>query len=108
MNLGDSLQEQLAAKLGDLNENTSQDADAATSTLGRIAQLVEKVSGYEAQEVEATHSAEDLGLGSLERIEIAVRIEEAFGVRLDDRHVAELSTVGELSEYVDSQAESTS
>lgn len=108
MNLGDSLQQQLAAKLGDAADGqTDKPSDTPTTTLGRIALLIEKVAGFEAQEVEASNTAEDMGLGSLERIELAVRIEEELGVRLDDRVVAGLSTVGDLSEYVDSQAEST-
>lgn len=111
--MGDSLQEQLAAKLGDLAEDGDGQAragaeagDPNASTLGRIALIIEKISGFEAQEVEAAHTPEDLGLGSLERIEVAVRVEETFGARLDDRHVAELRTIGELSEYVEHQAQS--
>lgn len=108
MNLGDSLQEQLAAKLGDVADGKAAGRpDVPTTTLGRIALLIEKVAGFEAQEVEAGNTAEDMGLGSLERIELAVRIEDELGVRLDDRVVAGLTTVGELSEYVDAQAEST-
>jgi fatty-acyl-CoA synthase len=39
----------------------------------------------------------DLGLGSLERVELLARMETAFGVRLADRVVAEANTPGDLA-----------
>jgi 1-acyl-sn-glycerol-3-phosphate acyltransferase len=40
----------------------------------------------------------DLGLGSLERVELLVRLEEAFGVRLPDAVMAEADTPHDLAE----------
>jgi len=37
-----------------------------------------------------------LGLGSLERVELLLRIEQAFGTALDDRVLAEAETVQDL------------
>ncbi|MCU1341132.1 MAG: AMP-dependent synthetase and ligase, partial [Candidatus Acidoferrum typicum] len=37
-----------------------------------------------------------MGLGSLERVELLLRIEQAFGARLDDRVLAEADTVQDL------------
>jgi 1-acyl-sn-glycerol-3-phosphate acyltransferase len=42
------------------------------------------------------HLERELGLGSLERVELLLRIEQAFGTRLDDRVVAEADTVEDL------------
>jgi 1-acyl-sn-glycerol-3-phosphate acyltransferase len=42
----------------------------------------------------------DLGLGSLERVELMARIEAAFGVRLPDRVAAEANTPTELASAV--------
>lgn len=42
----------------------------------------------------------DLGLGSLERVELLVRLERAFGVRLPDRVVAEAERPADLVEAV--------
>ena len=42
----------------------------------------------------------DLGLGSLERVELLARLETAFGVRLPDRTVAEANTPEELAKAV--------
>jgi len=44
----------------------------------------------------AAHLERELGLGSLERVELLLRIEQAFGTRLDDRVLAEADTVQDL------------
>src|SRR5258706_15144369 len=46
--------------------------------------------------VPAAHLERELGLGSLERVELLLRIEQTFGVRLDDRVLAEADTVQDL------------
>jgi fatty-acyl-CoA synthase len=42
------------------------------------------------------HLERELGLGSLERVELLLRLEQAFGTRLDDRVLAEADTVQDL------------
>ena len=42
----------------------------------------------------------DLGLGSLERVELLARLETAFGVRLPDRVVAEANTPDDLAKAI--------
>jgi fatty-acyl-CoA synthase len=42
------------------------------------------------------HLERELGLGSLERVELLLRIEQAFGTRLDDRVLAEADTVQDV------------
>jgi fatty-acyl-CoA synthase len=44
----------------------------------------------------AAHLERELGLGSLERVELLLRIDQAFGARLDDRVLAEADTVQDL------------
>src|SRR6202790_3253573 len=44
----------------------------------------------------AAHLERELGLGSLERVELLLRIEQAFGTHLDDRVLAEADTVQDL------------
>jgi fatty-acyl-CoA synthase len=46
---------------------------------------------------ETSQLDEDLGLGSLERVELLARLETAFGVRLPDRVVAEANTPEDLA-----------
>ncbi len=44
----------------------------------------------------AAHLDRELGLGSLERVELLLRLEKTFGVRLDERVLAEAETVKDL------------
>jgi len=44
----------------------------------------------------AAHLERELGLGSLERVELLLRIEQAFGTRLDDHVLANADTVQDL------------
>src|SRR2546428_12920594 len=44
-----------------------------------------------------SHLDRDLGLGSLERVELLARLEAAFGVRLPDRVIAEANTPAEIA-----------
>lgn len=59
--------------------------------------LVAEVCGVE---VTPSTRLDDAGVASLDRIELAVRIEEQFGVRIDERVYDEHPTVGELADYV--------
>src|SRR5262250_3917232 len=47
-----------------------------------------------------SHLDRELGLGSLERVELLARLESEFGVRLPDRMAAEVSTAEELTAAV--------
>src|ERR1700688_2801398 len=44
----------------------------------------------------AAHLDRELGLGSLERVELLLRLEKTFGMRLDEHVVAEADTVQDL------------
>ncbi|HSC44489.1 MAG TPA: AMP-binding protein [Candidatus Acidoferrum sp.] len=48
----------------------------------------------------ASHLDRELGLGSLERVELLTRLENEFGVRLPDRVAAEINTPEELTAAV--------
>jgi fatty-acyl-CoA synthase len=48
----------------------------------------------------ASHLDRDLGLGSLERVELFARIESQFGVRLPDRVAAEANTPDDLTRAI--------
>ena len=53
--------------------------------------LVDELQGAQAPRAVALDQAleRDLGVGSLERVELSLRLEQAFGVRLPDREVME-------------------
>lgn len=104
-----SLQDQLAAKFGEgLASSTTDNTDTPTTTAGRLAKLIEKVSGIDAQTVTEDKRLEDLGVDSLDRIEIAVRAEEEFGKRIDDEDVAGLVTVADAVTFLEPESGSDS
>ncbi|HTV57796.1 MAG TPA: AMP-binding protein [Verrucomicrobiae bacterium] len=70
-------------------------------TLESVRQLLTELeSGRGLDELAArgatSHLERDLGLGSLERVELMLRLGEAFGARLSERVVAEADTVQDL------------
>ena len=66
-----------------------------------VRQLAHEVGGDRAASaVNATASLErDIGLGSLERVELLMRLEAAFGRELADRYLL-MDTVGELARHI--------
>lgn len=105
------LKEQLAAAFNGPNaagaaseQNMAQTApDAARhDVLGNIRSLITSATGLPLEQL--TPSARigaDLGADSLALIEVMVRIEERFNVRLDETDVTADSTVADLVELVD-------
>ncbi len=65
-----------------------------------LAQIIEDASGIEPESLTPDAKLTDLGITSLAMIEIAVRIEDAFGVRLDDETVFGIDTLGELESHI--------
>ena len=66
-----------------------------------LAGIIEEASGLEAESLTPDAKLSELGITSLSMIEIAVRVEDAFGVRLDDDVVYNIKTLGDLSALVD-------
>jgi len=64
-----------------------------------VRELLEELGSHGAlPQLSASSSLErDLGLGSLERVELLTRLENAFGMRLPDALAAEASTPEELA-----------
>lgn len=72
-------------------------------TLATVRQLIVELGGSRGLEELAArgmgaHLERELGLGSLERVELMVRLGNAFGVRLADRAMAEADTVQDLAD----------
>ncbi|MDO5670852.1 MAG: acyl carrier protein [Corynebacterium sp.] len=70
-----------------------------------LAQIIEEASGIDAETLTADARLTELGISSLAMIEIAVRIEDAFGVRLDDETVFGLTTVGDLAAHINAHSD---
>lgn len=66
-----------------------------------IAEIVEEVTGIEAAEVTIEKSfVADLEIDSLSLVEIAVRLEDRYSVKVPDEDLASLRTVGDAVAYV--------
>src|ERR1700727_1097842 len=73
--------------------------------LGSVRQLLVELGGSRGLEELAgrgpgAHLERELGLGSLERVELMLRLGDACGVRLPDRVVAEADTVQDLVDAI--------
>lgn len=66
----------------------------------RLAQLVDDAFNLE---VSPETPLKDSGLSSLDRIELAIRIEDHFGVPVTEAVYQEHDTVGELATYLDDE-----
>ena len=64
-----------------------------------VAELLADVTPYPAAEfAAATRLSEDLGLSSLELIELATAIEDRLGVAVDDSAFSTVKTIGDVVE----------
>lgn len=44
---------------------------------------------------------EDLGIDSLDAMELSMALEEAYGISIEEEALAEFTTVGKIVEYID-------
>jgi long-chain acyl-CoA synthetase len=77
---------------------------AASATADPLAALLSKFAG--SREMRDDTSIEALGLGSLERVELMVALEDAFQTRIDETRFAGATTLSELRAVVTTAAES--
>lgn len=67
----------------------------------RLVEICCEELGVEAEEVTPDASIDDdLGADSLDRLELALRLEEEFGIDIADADMARLLTVADLAHYV--------
>lgn len=97
--MANDLSAQLQARFGSAPAE-EQDSAPGGDAYSELTRLITKVTGVE-EGLEREAKLEDLGVESLERIELAVRLEEASGVRLNEETMLSVTTVGELADYVE-------
>lgn len=69
--------------------------------VGNLAEIIEEVTGIEPDEVTLDKSfIDDLDIDSLSMVEIAVQVEDKYGVKIPDEELANLRTVGDAVNYV--------
>ncbi|MGQ0775732.1 MAG: acyl carrier protein [Pseudonocardiales bacterium] len=66
-----------------------------------LAEIVNEVAGVDTSEITLEKSfVDDLDIDSLSMVEIAVQLEDLFGVKVPDEQLANLKTVGDAVDYV--------
>ena len=75
---------------------------ATTSEIAAdLAEIVNEVAGVDAADVQLEKSfVDDLDIDSLSMVEIAVGVEDRFGVKVPDDVLGNLKTVGDAVDYV--------
>src|ERR1700728_2411708 len=91
--------------MGATGTKIDRTATVTSQTLDILRQLLVELGGQRglgelAGRGAAAHLERELGLGSLERVELMLRLGDACGVRLPDRVVAEADTVQDLVKAV--------
>src|ERR1700735_561758 len=91
--------------MGATGTKIDRTAVVGTQTLDVVRQLLTELGGARglgelSARGPAAHLERELGLGSLERVELMLRLGDACGVRLPDRVVAEADTVQDLIDAI--------
>src|SRR6516165_7949960 len=77
--------------------HTATDSTVDEQVLAIVAHLVNELSGGAAARPTLDDALDrDLGISSLERVELLLRLEQAFGIRLSDTVMAEAATPRDL------------
>jgi len=71
-------------------------SDDRASIERRVVELVADAAGVAVTEVDPTAEFTSVGMGSLERLECVLNIEDAFRVELDESDLRKLRTIREL------------
>ncbi|QGU07900.1 Meromycolate extension acyl carrier protein [Corynebacterium occultum] len=75
-----------------------------TELQAELAKIFQDYAGVEAADVvPEARIIEDLAVNSLSLVEITIRIEEAFGVQLEDKHVMNFQTIGDLIGHLEAE-----
>lgn len=87
---------------------SSPAAEEPTDVLSILIKILSDVGGVNADDI-ATDSrlVEDLAISSLNLIEAVVQVEDTFGVRVEDQHVQNFTTVGDIASFIDSSRADT-
>ena len=69
----------------------------------KVRDIIVETLGCDAEQVTPEASlSEDLGADSLAAVELAMALEEAVGVKIEDSALAEMKTVGDVLKYLES------
>ena len=72
----------------------------------KVRDIIVETLGCEADQVTPDASlADDLGADSLASVELVMALEEAANIKIDDADVANLKTVGDILDYLNTHKE---
>ncbi|MDR3982585.1 MAG: acyl carrier protein [Dysosmobacter sp.] len=72
----------------------------------KVRDIIVETLGCEADQVTPEASlADDLGADSLASVELVMALEEAANIKIDDADVANLKTVGDILDYLNTHKE---
>ena len=72
----------------------------------KVRDIIVETRGCEADQVTPEASlADDLGADSLASVELVMALEEAANIKIDDADVANLKTVGDILDYLNTHKE---
>jgi acyl carrier protein len=76
--------------------------EASPAMVAQVAEIVRLVGKIPAETKVSSESrlSEDFGIDSLDQVSILMKIEDSFGLEIDDDDVSGLQTVGELADHV--------
>ncbi len=66
--------------------------------------FVETINCNESEVTPEARLAEDLGMDSLDAVEVVMSLEEAFGISIEEEKVSTFETVNDIVNYIDSIA----
>ena len=76
-------------------------ATAETDIVSGLAEIVEEVTGVKKDEVTPDKNfVDDLDVGSLSMVEIAVQTEDKYGIEIPDERMRGMRTVRDVVDYI--------
>ncbi len=73
-------------------------------TLEKVQKIIAEQFEVAADSISAdTNIVDDLGVDSLDVVELIISVEDEFGLEIPDEDATELTTVGKIVEYIESK-----
>ena len=69
----------------------------------KLIEMLNTASGGTVEITRDTNLTFDLGLKSIDLLELVTEVEDTFGIEVSDEAVESVRTVGELNDYIESQ-----
>lgn len=69
----------------------------------KLIEMINNASGGTVEITRDTNLTFDLGLKSIDLLELVTEVEDTFGIEVSDEAVESVRTVGDLNDYIESQ-----